>query len=250
MSGEVRIEYSEDWKTLLELFKNPAIFMRRLEVNVRKANRKIATNYLGHLREAIRKGIAPPNAPLTRAIKRKSTGMWDRGTLEKAFKILQPSWDVARLTVPETAKAKNGHSLAGLLIYLQADQEIPVTNPMRRMFRVLEMASKSKDRVAETRKKIHNAKRGGRKRSLKLTLGRRTKKYGDRVAGLTGRAAELWARNPTVKWQRLSRGTKVIRIPGRPFVKTALVGKARYEYARRAWKAAVTLALKEALKKR
>lgn len=146
------------WKEAQHLFRteriNEPAFQRAFAAGVQITARVIVREIRQNIKRGNYAGHRTPNAPLTRAIKRSSLPLADRGQLFKAITLKVTSWSTVEIGI---AKESDRANIAQIV---HEGVEIPVTPKMRRMFQALAEASD-----------------GGRSPS-----------------SLTGRAAELWAR--------------------------------------------------------
>lgn len=155
----------------------PANFKRMLEKHVGKGTLKAALVAERELRKHVRAKVPPKNAALTIFIKKSRKPLIDHGDLFQAMTSHQVSWDRAFVGVLQTSSQYN---IAKTLL---EGRSVRVTELMRNMFFLLWRASVG---------------------SLD-------------PARLTGRAADLWARQPR-GWKPLRDSTTIIVIPPRPFL--------------------------------
>lgn len=179
--AQVDIELSKEWKIIVERL-NPAKIGRRVEIQIGKATRVNGMMARRQIRGTIRKGVPPPNAPLTKFIKGSSKAVVDNGELWKAItSVVIDPWTA------EVGVLK-GDPNANTAYIVHEGANIPVTPAMRGMFGLLAAVSR-----------------------------------GDQdVSVLSGRALELWNRNPGAGWKDLSPNTTHIKIKGRPYIRLAL----------------------------
>lgn len=183
----------------------PGRFRRRLEKHVGQATARNVKFLTKAIRKQIQRGGFAKNAALTAAIKGSSKPLVDYADLFKAITAKKLAWDHAFVGLLRTSGAYN----VGLIVHEGAD--VPVTAKMRNLFWVLAIASQEVGTGA--------------------------------APELTGRAAELFARFQS--WRPLNPGTRIIRIPPRPFVLQAMEDPALRRQVERGWSDAVQLALKK-----
>lgn len=157
----------------------PSRFNNALRKHVSLATRRGALLVRKEIRRSIKKGVAPKNAPLTRAIKGSSKPLVDKGDLWQAISIEQPDFGTAFIGVKRTDE---NYDVARAL---HEGVSIKVTPKMRGLFHILWLASVAR-------------------------------REGKPIPPLTGRAAQLFARFQD--WKPLKQDTQVIRIPARPFI--------------------------------
>lgn len=118
---------------------NGKSFQKELERHVRTANGRSGKIIQRAIRQTIKKGVPPPNAPLTVAIKGSSKPLVDRGDLFGAVTSVVPSWNRVFVGVLKTSKS---HDIAQLL---HDGTTLGVTDKMRGLFYVLWLATKRED---------------------------------------------------------------------------------------------------------
>lgn len=157
MSG-FTVRLTGPWKEAQYLFRTERInepqFRQSFSVGVQVTAKVILREIRQNIKRGNYAGSRTPNAPLTRAIKRSSLPLADRGQLFKAITSKPIDWHSVEIGVVK------GDDRANIALIVHEGVQIPVTDKMRRMFQALAEASD-----------------GGRSPST-----------------LTGRAAELWAR--------------------------------------------------------
>lgn len=180
------VRLDRNWGRYAELI-NHVRYGARLRQNIRKAMVANAHLIKMEVRDNVRKGHhskgRKPNAALTIAIKGRDQPLVDGGALARAVRSKVKGWDTAEVDIYDP-------KIAWLAELLHNGYEIPVTEPMRRMFNALYQAS-----------------------------------IGDRdPSTLVGRAAELWARNQ--EWYPIGSATTRIKIPARPFFSDVIESRA------------------------
>lgn len=194
-----KITLTGDWSRLSSKL-DPLSAGKALEREVAKATERNAQEVAKAFRQEIRAGTPPVLAPLTRRIKRSTKALFDHGELSKACVGVLINWRRAEAGVLRTAP-----EMVNVAKTLHYGASIKVTEKMRMMFARLAACSAGRANPAT----------------------------------LTGRAAELWRRNPKMKWRRLSDSTKVIKIHGRPWMKNALERPALVAKLKTNWQRAV-----------
>ena len=154
-------------------------FVRKFARHRKRALDQVARTII---KQAIDRGSFAPNAPLTKAIKGKSTPLDDTGNnLNEAFRtIMVRGGKELFVGIPTT------HAFYKTAVRLHEGETLKVTKKMREMFVLLWLAS--------------NGEIGSDQ--------------------LTGRAAELFKRKSD-GWLPLRDSTTAIRIPARPFIAEA-----------------------------
>ena len=142
-------------------------------------------------------GIGPANAPLTIEIKKSKKPLIDFGDLRKAIQGRRLKFNLGVAGVNVQSASYN------IGLFLHDGGTITVTDRMRNMFKLLFYVSQGR---------------------LDPSM-------------LTGRARELYDRNPGVSWRPINTGS--IKIPGRPFVKQTLEDKSLLEKVRKNYLEAV-----------
>lgn len=132
-------------------------------------------------RRQIKMNTPPPLASLTEMIKHSTKSLVDDGDLWKAITSHSTAWNVVEVGV------KKGTPEANTAVIVHEGTLIPVTARMRTMFWYLYQASVGDIEASE----------------------------------LTGRAADLWKRQPG-GWKPLKGATTHIRIPARQFLRNAV----------------------------
>lgn len=156
------------------------------------------------IRKGIQKGVPPPNAKLTTQLKGSTKTLVDDGDLFKAITSTTTHWNRGFVGVMKTDASYD------IAQAVHDGVEIPVTEPMRRLFYALWLVSVgSKDGNS-----------------------------------LTGRAAEMWEAMPG-GWKRLSPSTTAITIPPRPFIKNVFEDKAVQAQVQKNWATSIERAIKE-----
>lgn len=161
------------------------------------------------IRQKIKHGVKPPNAPLTVAIKQSDKPLVDRGDLFGAISVVQPDWRSAFIGVNRKDPL---HDIAEVL---HEGKIVPVTQKMRGLFFMLWLASK--------------AARGDADAPM--------------VVPLSGRARELFERFQD--WRPLKPETRAIKIPARPFIRQAFEDPQVRRRVMEGWVRAVGRAAKE-----
>lgn len=191
------------WRELKALL-NPRDFIKRLERNVGKATALNARLVAREMRQTIKRGVSPRNAPLTVALKGSSKTLVDRGELFKAITGRKVSWDRGFAGVMRQIAGGDVETY-NLATLLHEGATIAVSDRMRTMFAMLSFAAV-----------------GGMDPSK-----------------LRGRAAELWKRRPGFPWQALKPETTSIRIPGRKWAEKAIADRALADNLLKNWREAV-----------
>lgn len=166
-----------DWDRLRRALDSNK-FTRALRRNVVPAMGQSAQELQSRVRRP--SGLAP-NAALTIMVKGRNDPLRDTGDLLSSVEVKKQG--PFRFVIGVSGNSRS----ARLAEFLHEGGQIPVTDAMRNMFRLLWLASIGK-----------------------LDPGK-----------LRGRARELYARQPT-GWKPLRPTTSVIRIPARPFLRQAL----------------------------
>lgn len=206
-----RITFTPDWAFLQKHYAMGR-FESYLRNEVAKATRTLARHIQSQMRKRIRRRDYTRNALLTRLLKRSSTPLVEDGDLIAGINVRQMGWNRAFVGLLRAGKF-SGRSF-NLAVHLHGGPDgkkpllIKVTPKMRAMFTFLSLKS-----------------------------------HGWADINLTGRALELWNKNPRIKWRALSRDTTHITIPQRPFVKAVFDDPHIHKTARRVWKDAVVRAL-------
>jgi hypothetical protein len=182
---------------------DPKSLQPELRRELAKATRRNGLLAVREVRQTIRRGVPPANAPLTIEIKGSDKPLVDKGSgLFQAITSVQ----VGDLEVFVGVLRTDKHYNIGLALHEGAAAK--VTDKMRALFNVLWHTS----------------------------TGRR------HPASLTGRAAELWERKPG-GWMPLRPSTTVIKIPPRPFMEIAFKSKDLQRRVMQEWEQAVQRAL-------
>lgn len=184
-------------------------FQKHLKKRVGRATKQNALLTVREIRQTMKKEVSPRNAALTVAIKRSKKTLTDKGDLFGAVTHEQKSWDKAFVGV------KQNDSEYQLAKGLHNGMIIPVTQKMRTMFFYLWLASQEA--------------RG---------------EHEGKPVNLTGRAAILFERFKD--WHPLRANTRVIRIPGRPFIKITMRNPALKKRLEANWREAARLAYEDA----
>jgi len=183
--ASVSVKFTGEWKKLA-LITDPSKMSPILRKYVGRATSRNAYLAAAAIRKAIRAGGFTANAPLTVAVKRSSKPLVDNGELFKAVTVGIHGWRSAFAGLIRMSDDPKDPANIGLVLHEGTTME--VTGEMRALFDFL----------------------------FKVTV------RGHSPSILTGRAKELYERNPTAKWYPLKETTVAIVIPGRPFVKEAM----------------------------
>jgi hypothetical protein len=184
-ASPIRFELRGDWKRYEHLLSHPK-FRSKLKKTLPPRMEKSSLQMQKLIRAKIREGKFAKNAPLTIAIKKSSKPLADYGDLFAAVTYqMTPDGTESFVGILQTARTRDGRSLANIAEGLHEGMRIAVTPRMRRMFAYLAAASEGYIPASE----------------------------------LTGRAAVLFERFK--KWKPLKETTTHIVIPGRPFIETA-----------------------------
>lgn len=183
---DIRLQLNErDWKRYRRMTSSP-VMRRLLRREIKQATILNSRAIKREIKREIRTGKYARNSELTIAIKGSDDPLRDTRLLVNAISVRSVRWDSSRIGVVDRGeRTKSGLTMERLAMILQRGATIPVTPSMRGLFYHLWLASIGRNR--------HE---------------------------LNGRAAELFQRFKD--WKPLSPATKVIVIPPRPFVATAL----------------------------
>lgn len=194
-----------DWKPLLDKWGRPGNFPARLQREVGKATKANAAL----LQREIRKGITDrryaKNAKLTMLLKRGRRPLIETGDLLRGIQGWAMAWNKGFAGL---FRAGPWGADLGLAEALHEGFSIRVTSRMRAMFRALSFKAHGWD------------------------------------VTLTGRAKELWDKNPNVPWRALAPGTTAIHVPGRPFIGAVFQDKSVRRRIFKTWIEAVERAVR------
>lgn len=206
--SRVGVTFHGDWKAMRRIFDFYPL-EGRMERAIGLATKASARLVQHAIQQNIRKGTYAVNrvrnAKLTRELKHGRRPLVEAGDMWKAVDTHIESATYAEVGIPK------GHPVAWYAIVVHDGENIPVTPAMRGMFQALAIASRD----------------GG------SVIG---------PGGLTGRAAELFAKKPG-GWKPLKDTTTVIRIPPRPFVDEVAQNARIRELVARNWLTAAALAI-------
>lgn len=207
-----QIRFGTGWSKIRKALKDPEM-RKRLEKEVGKATTRNGIIGRQAVKATIRARIPPPNARLTVLIKRSRTPLRDTGRLMSAITSQKLAWNKAEVGVLRGGSASGSSlDLFELAVLLHEGGAFRVTPAMRNMFRLLA-------RVAS----------------------------GQADAGtLTGRALDLWERNPKLEWKPLRPGTTLIMIPPRPFMTITFAKLGLVMQMRDEWQKAVNRVFQQA----
>lgn len=202
------VEFTPDWNRIIHHWDGRR-FRTKLRKHVGKATNDAARLIEREIKKRIRSGQFVKNAPLTQLLKRGRRPLIEKGELVRR-KIVHRrlAWDRAWVGVPRSV------AKFGLIVADHGGPNgtqptlIPVTKRMRFMFTMLSWKSHGWD------------------------------------VNLTGRALELWNKNPNIKWRALSKSTTHIVIPPRPFIRDVWLDQRVMQNVVRFWTDAVIQALK------
>jgi len=198
----------DGWKATIEGL-TPRQITNVFKKHVRRATKRNAIRLQGRIRQGIRSGVKPQNAALTKTIKgnrgNRAKPLVDQGDLFNAITYDVQDWDLAFIGVKRTNKEYN------LALMLHQGAIIKVTNEMRHMFWLLYLVSKG-DMSPEV---------------------------------LEGRAKKLWDTAAKKKFYPLSKKTKAIIIPARPFIRNAMRDPGLKKEVEKEWNTSIRQAFKE-----
>ncbi len=183
----------------------PGVMDRAIRRQMRRATALNAKLAERTIRQTIRGGGFAPNAPLTIHIKSSSKALVDQGT-----GIFQAITSVIIDDMTTFAGVIRTSGQFNIAMALHEGAVLPVTPAMRGMFFALWQASIG-------------------------ALG---------SSDLTGRARELWERQPG-GWFPLSASTTRILIPGRPFIKSAFASTTMKQLVIQNWQRALQEAMRD-----
>lgn len=206
VKGGLRL--TKGWKKLSIMLDDGG---KRLEAEVGRATLLNAKYVAKQIRKRIKSKVSPRPASLTVGIKGSTKTLVDRGDFFKAVTGTRQSWKRGFAGILRNIRSSDGTKLVNLGLLLHEGETIPVTPRMRALFARLAGAADA-----------------------------------GTSAGLTGRAKELFDRNPKVHWRPLKPSTVAIVIPGRPFIKPVVEDNAVQAKVRENWEAAVGRAMSPA----
>lgn len=188
---------------------DPRAFESAARPNVRRAAVLNGALAVRAVRKSIREGAYTPNAELTIALKGSSKPLVDSG--HGIFQAVTSEVQDDWTVFVGILRADEHYDIA---VALHDGCTIPVSDKMRGMFLVLWQAS----------------------------IGARS------PSELTGRAAELWARQPK-DWKPLKSSTTAIIIPARPFLAAAFSDSTLKAAVKKNWQQALQKTMRDLAKK-
>lgn len=204
--ANVSIQLDGNWRVLIDGL-SPKTLMRGMQKHIKRGTTKNAIAIRRQIRQEIKKGVPPRNAPLTKAIKGGTKPIVGTAGADmfNAITYSVPAWDTAFIGLLRTNKNYN----VGKVVHNGA--VIKVTKKMRVMFWYL----------------------------WKTSIGSFAPSL------LEGRAKIIWNESKTKKFYPLEDSTKAIVIPKRPFIRYAMKDPSLLRVVRTHWLNAIGNGFKE-----
>jgi len=176
-----------DWKAVDKKLR-ASYLQQRLDIYIPPGLKRAAKAAEAEIQRAIRGRRYIANAPLTTGIKGSSNPLVDTDAMAASVTRRVEDWNVVWVGVP-SGNTSSGADRTSIALALHRGERIRVTQKMRAMFVALSRVS-----------------------DKKMSPGR-----------LRGRAAALYAKNPSFQWRPIRRRKRFLRIPKRPFMQRAFM---------------------------
>lgn len=125
---------------IITAFTKPAKFRAALKMHYNRAALIVGQSIAGMMRQEIRAGVAPPNAPMTTQMKGSTKPLVDRFQLGKAIthKVSGEYNQIVSIGVMRT------HASANVALLVHNGTKITVTPKMSMLFKILNQASRGR----------------------------------------------------------------------------------------------------------